>query len=106
MGLSDKVSLTLFALLTVVWIATRVFVFPIYIIVPGVRMIYDWDAVRWEGNIMGPFLISLLWVLYGLHLYWTHHLLRAIYRALASKELPKDSRSDSEGSDAEADKTD
>lgn len=89
----DRLCDVLFVIFTLVWLGTRLVVYPLY-------PLY---SVAFEcRQILAPFhawyiFLTLLCVLQLLHFIWFYMILRVAYNALTAGEVEKDSRSDSEG---------
>ncbi|CAG0882655.1 unnamed protein product [Darwinula stevensoni] len=75
----------LFIVFTSVWMVTRVYIYPMHIVLPmQMALVDEWEE-RWRGNLSCPFMMLLLWSLFFLHVYWTYCIFKVIIRRLGGK---------------------
>jgi len=90
---SQRLCDVLFVIFTLVWLVTRLLIYPLY---PLYSVAFECRAI------LAPFhawyiFFALLCILQLLHVLWFFMILRVAYNALTAGEVKKDSRSDSEG---------
>lgn len=83
-----------FALFVVVWISMRIFYFPLGIIWPAMKYTIEYCAIPYEVKTEPHYslFISLLLVLYCIHLLWTFMILQILYKVLVMRRDPDDIR--------------
>ncbi|KAL8558888.1 hypothetical protein ACOMHN_054319 [Nucella lapillus] len=91
-GKHQTICETFFAIFIVVWIVSRCFIYPIWVLNASAVEIHDYVTTfpaYWFFN-------GLLLVLQVLHLMWTYLILRVAYQKFQTGSLQKDERSESE----------
>ncbi|EFX70868.1 hypothetical protein DAPPUDRAFT_309267 [Daphnia pulex] len=78
-----------FGLFFIIWIISRLGIFPFYIL----KNIWFDAAIDVLGSPVIALLILLLYVLLGLHLFWTFLILKILYQFIISGKIADDSRS-------------
>ncbi|KAF5271139.1 hypothetical protein FQR65_LT17719 [Abscondita terminalis] len=91
----NKIAFACFVILSISWIVTRVFIFPIWIIKSAVFDYLEHHEPYPGWAIMNGFLI----LLYLLHIMWAYFIVKLFYRMAKSREVVDDIRSESEDSD-------
>merc|ERR1719383_459209 len=89
----------LFVIFTLSWAGTRLYVYPFYVVR---SVLFECRQVTGSFYSWYGFVVFLL-TLQAMHIMWFAMILRVLYTAIATGEVKKDSRSDSEGDSTDTD---
>ena len=84
-----------FGLFVVVWVITRLYLYPVYILYSTLFETKQFIGIAPSYYVMNGFLI----LLQILHFVWSYYIFKAAFKALGSGNVEKDTRSDSDSSD-------
>ena len=88
----DRTAEVLFTIFMIIWIVSRLFVYPLWVLNASAIEIYDY-VISWPAYWIFNGLLVFLQIL---HIWWTYLLLSIAFQQLTTRDVEKDSRSESD----------